>query len=230
MTTISKQLDHVRATITESELKHHRAINSVQLLAVSKRHSVDAIRAAYEQQQHHFGENYLNEALDKQTQLSDLAIHWHYIGSIQSNKTRKIAESFEWVHTVENLKIANRLSSQRPEHLAPLNICLQINIDKETSKSGLMPDIDALAAIVETIIQLPNVTLRGLMCIPAPKENPAQEIQSFQAMQSLLDQLNQRQSLSMDTLSMGMSGDIDSAIQCGATIVRVGTAIFGQRQ
>ncbi len=209
--------------------KAQRARDSVTLVAVSKKHPSEAIYAAYENGQRDFGENYLNEALEKQTLLTDLDIRWHYIGSMQSNKTRKIAENFAWVHTVDNFKIARRLSEQRPANMPPINICLQINIDAEESKSGLLPDVPMLLALAQNIDTLPHVVLRGLMCIPAPKQTQEEEIDTFTSMNTLMQQLNEHD-LSLDTLSMGMSDDLDSAISCGATIVRVGTAIFGQRQ
>lgn len=225
---IEQQLNKTRQNIQTICKKQQRPFQDIMLLAVSKRHPADNIREAFACGQRHFGENYLNEALEKQSQLKDLAIIWHYIGSIQSNKTKKIAEHFTWVHTVDHLKIATRLSHQRPEHLPALNLCLQLNIDDEDSKSGLPPNKDLLLQLATEIQSLPNVTLRGLMCIPAPKPSKVQERQTFQRMQSLLDYLN-RQGLALDTLSMGMSADLDTAIECGATIVRVGTAIFGQR-
>lgn len=227
---ITQQLDTIRRLISECAKKQQRAAEEITLLAVSKRHSADNIRTAFKHQQIDFGENYLNEALEKQAQLSDLAIRWHYIGSIQSNKTRKIAENFAWVHTVDSLRIARRLAAQRPGHLAPLNICLQINIDQEASKSGLAPDLDILLPLVAEIQTLTTIKLKGLMCIPAPKKNKDEERQTFRKMQTLRQQINQHIfDKRLDTLSMGMSDDLDTAIECGATIVRVGTAIFGQR-
>lgn len=224
---IINAITDIKEQIQTAQSRHQRS-DDVQLLAVSKRHSSEKIRLAYQSGQRDFGENYLNEALQKQIELHDLDITWHYIGSIQSNKTRKMAAHFSWIHTVDSLKIATRLSNQRPLELEPLNICLQINIDNETSKSGLLPDSVALSDLAREIHTLPHVVLRGLMCIPAPKESPAQEKHTFRQMQTLLQQLNQ-DSHALDTLSMGMSDDLDSAIACGATIVRIGTAIFGQR-
>ncbi len=203
--------------------------NSPLLLAVSKRHSAEKIRSLFDCGQRDFGENYLNESLEKQHILNELDITWHFIGHIQSNKTRKVASHFDWVHTVDSLKIAKRLSAQRPDDMPPLNICLQINIDKEVSKSGLLPNHEALLAIAQEVNTLPNLRLRGLMCIPAPKNHPEEERQSFMRMAKLKDFLNDN-GLSLDTLSMGMSDDLESAIACGATIVRVGTAIFGARE
>ncbi len=209
-----------------------RVKKSIILLAVSKRQSIESIKCAYQLGQQHFGENYLSEALEKQILLADYPIVWHYIGSIQSNKTRKIAENFTWVHSVDSLKVATRLSNQRPDNLPPINICLQINIDNEDTKSGFLPNIahdtDDLSVVVKTINGLPNINLRGLMCIPSPKQNKTDEIATFSRMRELLQQLND-DGLNLDTLSMGMSDDLESAIGCGATIVRVGTAIFGQR-
>lgn len=228
LTHIADNHQKVMQTIEQACHTHHRNPEQVTLLAVSKRHSVESIREALAIGQHHFGENYLNEAIEKQEQLSHTEIIWHYIGSIQSNKTRKIAEHFDWVHTVETLKVAQRLSNQRLDSQAPLNICLQINIDDEPTKSGLPNDESTIITIAEQINQLPNITLRGLMCIPAPKPNKAAEIKTFSRMQSLFQTLQSR-GIDIDTLSMGMSNDLDSAIECGATIVRVGTAIFGQR-
>lgn len=225
---IEQQLNKILQEIDKLYKAHRTNSKSITLLAVSKRHPARRIREAFSYGQRHFGENYLNEALEKQIQLSDLAIVWHYIGSIQSNKTKKIAENFTWVHTVDSLKIATRLSNQRPKSLLPLNICLQINIDVEVSKSGLSPNKDLLLQLATEIQALPNVTLRGLMCIPAPKSSKVQERETFRRMQYLLDYLNSK-GLLLDTLSMGMSNDLDTAIECGATVVRVGTAIFGQR-
>lgn len=225
---IEKALQKVHLIIEKIGQKSHRPANSVLLLAVSKRHGCDKIRQAYACGQRDFGENYLNEALEKQSRLSDLGINWHFIGHIQSNKTRKIAEYFDWVHTVDSLRIAKRLSAQRPEGLPPINICLQINIDGEDSKSGLTPDEDDLLTQAITIDKLPNIRLRGLMCIPAPKAEKGDERKTFARMANLQSYLNAN-GLSLDTLSMGMSDDLDSAIECGATIVRIGTAIFGQR-
>ncbi len=225
---IKTALNRVKQQIQFACKRTNRPLTSVVLLAVSKKHSALSIKMAYQAGQYHFGENYLNEALEKQQLLADYDIIWHYIGSIQSNKTRKIAENFAWVHSVGCLKIATRLSNQRPMELPPINICLQINIDREDSKSGFLPDNNELATIAKTITQLPNITLRGLMCIPSPKQNQADAIATFSRMSELLQRLND-DGLNLDTLSMGMSDDLESAIACGATIVRVGTAIFGQR-
>ncbi len=226
---IQQSLQDVHLKIRNACAVARRNPATVQLLAVSKRHRVEKIRAAYAAGQTDFGENYLNEALEKQEQLNDLPIQWHFIGHVQSNKTRKIAAHFDWVHTVDSVKVARRLSAQRPDNLSPINICLQINIDNEVSKAGLAPDKAALLTLANDIARLPRLNLRGLMCIPAPKNDSAAERESFARMADLQHFL-QANGLSLDTLSMGMSDDLDSAIACGATIVRVGTAIFGARQ
>lgn len=226
--TIQQALQNVLQQINVACKHSQRQPDSVLLLAVSKRHTVDNIRAAYQQGQRDFGENYLNEALAKQTELNDLAIQWHFIGHVQSNKTRKIAEHFHWVHAVDSLKVARRLSAQRPMGLPPINICLQINIDGEDSKAGLSPEKTSLLALATEVSALPNVALRGLMCIPAPKTDKVAEQQTFARMANLQHFLNDN-GLALDTLSMGMSDDLDSAIANGSTIVRVGTAIFGAR-
>lgn len=225
---IAKNLQSVRQQIQHACHKHHRHSEEVTLVAVSKYHAADKIRQAYAAKQRHFAENYVKEALEKQALLTELTIIWHFIGHIQSNKTRKIAEQFDWAHTVDSLKIAQRLSDQRPKHLDDLNICLQINIDAEDSKAGILPDTKALIALATSICTLPRIKLRGLMCIPAPKSDSKSEYQTFRRMVALnTDLINA--GFNVDTLSMGMSADIDTAIACGSTMVRVGTAIFGTR-
>ncbi|WP_193163855.1 YggS family pyridoxal phosphate-dependent enzyme [Microbulbifer hainanensis] len=225
---IIENLNRVRERIVTCCRSCGRAPEEVTLLAVSKTRPAEDLRAVWEAGQRDFGENYLQEALDKQADLADLPILWHFIGPLQSNKTRAVAEHFHWIHSVERLKIAQRLSAQRPAEMPPLNICLQVNVDGEESKSGAAPaEVGALAAAVA---QLPNLRLRGLMAIPAPRENAAAQREPFAQMQSLLLQL-QRQlpDQPLDTLSMGMSGDMEAAIECGATMVRIGTDIFGAR-
>ena len=225
---IIENLNRVRERIVTSCRTCGRNPGEVTLLAVSKTRPAEDLRAAWEAGQRHFGENYLQEALDKQADLADLPLEWHFIGPLQSNKTRAVAEHFHWMHSVDRLKIAQRLSDQRPADMPPLNLCLQVNIDGEESKSGAAPaDVGALAAAVA---QLPNLRLRGLMAIPAPREGAAAQREPFAQMQSLLEQL-QRQlpDQPLDTLSMGMSGDMEAAIECGATMVRIGTDIFGAR-
>lgn len=203
-----------------------RAPDSVTLLAVSKTRSADEVRELSQCGQRAFGENYLQEALDKIEALSDLDLEWHFIGPIQSNKTRPIAEHFDWVHSVDRLKIATRLSEQRPAHLPPLNICLQVNISDEASKSGCTPA--ELPALADAVARLPNLRLRGLMAIPRPEDDPVRQRRVFAQVRELLEQVQQTRP-DMDTLSMGMSADMDAAIQEGATLVRVGTALFGPR-
>jgi pyridoxal phosphate enzyme (YggS family) len=207
-----------------------RAPQSVSLLAVSKTFGPEAVLEAAEAGQRAFGENYLQEALDKiaavRAARPDLLLEWHFIGPIQSNKTRPIAESFDWVHSVDREKIARRLSEQRPPHLPPLNICLQVNISGEDSKSGVAPE--EVAALAQQVAGMPNLRLRGLMAIPEPEEDIERQRAPLRRMCELLASL-QAQGLSLDTLSMGMSSDLEAAVAEGATIVRIGTAIFGQR-
>jgi len=226
MTAILTNLQAIRRAIAEAAEAAQREPSSVSLLAVSKTFPSDAVREAYRAGQTAFGENYLQEALEKIDALRDLPLEWHFIGPIQSNKTRAIAENFAWVHSVDRLKVAQRLSEQRPSHMPPLNICLQVNVSGEESKSGVAPH--EVSDLAEEIMQLPRLKLRGLMAIPAIADNEAQQRQSFAQMRKLLEQLNQ-QGMELDTLSMGMSHDYAAAIHEGATIVRVGTAIFGVR-
>lgn len=224
---IDDQLAKVTARIHQAATAAGRNPQTVQLIAVSKTQPVAAVAEAYAWGQRVFGENYLQEALDKQTQLAGLPdIEWHFIGPIQSNKTRSIAAHFTWVHSVDRLKIAQRLSEQRPDELPPLNICVQVNIDDETTKSGI--SLTELPALVAAISQLPHLQLRGLMAIPAATNNPAQQRAAFAKLRSALESLN-AQGYGLDCLSMGMSGDMEAAIAEGATFVRVGTDIFGAR-
>ena len=223
MSTIADNVVLVQTRIQAAALAAQRDENSVQLLAVSKTKPAEALREAYAAGIRDFGENYLQEALGKQLELADLPLIWHFIGPIQSNKTRAIAEHFDWVHSVDRLKIAQRLSEQRPADLPPLNICIQVNVSGEASKSGCTPaDLPALA---NAISQLPRLKLRGLMAIPEPTEDRAAQDAAFAAVQSLQAGLG----LPLDTLSMGMSHDLESAIAMGATWVRIGTALFGTR-
>jgi pyridoxal phosphate enzyme (YggS family) len=224
---IDDQLAKVTARIHQAATAVGRNPQTVQLIAVSKTQPAQALAEAYAWGQRAFGENYLQEALDKQVQLASLAgIEWHFIGPIQSNKTRPIAEHFDWVHSVDRLKIAQRLHDQRPEALPPLNICVQVNIDDETTKSGV--SLDELPALVAAIAPLKRLTLRGLMAIPAATNNTDQQRAAFARLHRALVQLNQ-QGYGLDCLSMGMSGDLEAAIAEGATFVRVGTDIFGAR-
>ena len=206
-----------------------RSPTSATLLAVSKTKPAEMLREAWQHGQREFGENYLQEALDKQAALEDLdGIVWHFIGPLQSNKTRAVAEQFAWVHSVDRLKIAKRLSEQRPEALPPLNVCLQVNISREASKSGVLPE-DALA-LAQEIAALPGLALRGLMAIPAPAETLEAQRQPLAALRQLLEELQTAlPEAPLDTLSMGMSDDLEAAVLEGATLVRLGTAIFGAR-
>jgi hypothetical protein len=223
MSTIADNILQVSSRIQAATQAAHRDEHSVQLLAVSKTKPAEALREAYAAGLRDFGENYLQEALGKQLELADLPLIWHFIGPIQSNKTRAIAEHFAWVHSVDRLKIAQRLSEQRPAELPPLNICIQVNVSGEDSKSGCTPaDLPALA---QAISELPRLKLRGLMAIPEPTDDRAAQDAAFAAVQSLQASLN----LLLDTLSMGMSHDLESAIAQGATWVRIGTALFGAR-
>ncbi|MBA5980918.1 YggS family pyridoxal phosphate-dependent enzyme [Pseudomonas sp. MD195_PC81_125] len=223
MSTIADNIQLVSSRIQAATAAAGRSKNSVQLLAVSKTKPAQDLREAYAAGLRDFGENYLQEALGKQLELADLPLIWHFIGPIQSNKTRAIAEHFDWVHSVDRLKIAQRLSEQRPAELPPLNICIQVNVSGEASKSGCTPaDLPALAEAIST---LPRLKLRGLMAIPEPTEDRAEQDAAFAAVQRLQASLN----LPLDTLSMGMSHDLESAIAQGATWVRIGTALFGAR-
>ncbi|MHC8403167.1 YggS family pyridoxal phosphate-dependent enzyme [Pseudomonas sp. MDT1-17] len=223
MSTIADNILQVSSRIHAAAVAAKRDEDSVQLLAVSKTKPAEAVREAHAAGIRDFGENYLQEALSKQLELADLPLIWHFIGPIQSNKTRAIAEHFAWVHSVDRLKIAQRLSEQRPADLPPLNICIQVNVSGEASKSGCTPaDLPALA---NAISELPRLKLRGLMAIPEPTEDRAAQDAAFAAVQRLQASLN----LPLDTLSMGMSHDLESAIAMGATWVRIGTALFGAR-
>ncbi|WP_044269552.1 YggS family pyridoxal phosphate-dependent enzyme [Pseudomonas fluorescens] len=223
MSTIADNIGLVSQRIRAAADAVQRDASSIHLLAVSKTKPAQAVREAYAAGLRDFGENYLQEALGKQADLTDLPLSWHFIGPIQSNKTRAIAEHFAWVHSVERLKIAQRLSEQRPADLPPLNICIQVNVSGEASKSGCTPaDLPALATAISA---LPRLKLRGLMAIPEPTEDRAEQDAAFATVRDLQASLN----LALDTLSMGMSHDLESAIAQGATWVRIGTALFGAR-
>ena len=227
---ISAQLAQVREGIAEAARGAGRAPESVTLLAVSKTFSPEAVIEAADAGQREFGENYVQEALDKivavRTRRPDLDLIWHFIGPLQSNKTRLVAEQVDWVHSVDRLKIAQRLSDQRPDSLPPLNICLQVNVSGEASKSGVTPE--ELPALASAVIGLPRLRLRGLMAIPEPENDPVLQRRPFALLRDLQRQLI-ADGIPADTLSMGMSADMAAAIAEGATIVRIGTAIFGQR-
>jgi PLP dependent protein len=227
MATIDQNLTHVLERIHRATLSAKRT-EPPQLLAVSKMQTAAAIRTAYEAGQRAFGESYLQEAIDKQAELANCAIEWHFIGPIQANKTRGIAEHFSWAHSVSRIKIAQRLNEQRPPSLPPLNICLQVNLDEEESKAGI--SLTELSALAEALQSLPQLHLRGLMAIPAPRKTLQAQQDSFQRLtNALLTLQKQLPQAPLDTLSMGMSTDLEAAIAAGATIVRVGTAVFGQR-
>ncbi len=224
--TISDNLQTIGQIIRRAEQKYQRPPQSVQLLAVSKRHDENAIQAALAAGQYAFGENYAQEMLNKAELLAAEHVDWHFIGPLQSNKTRQIAATALWVHTVDRLKIAKRLSEQKPEQRPAINICLQVNISGEASKSGIEPQ--ALPELAAQIAELPGLNLRGLMAIPAVSEVFTQQREVFAKLRELQEDLI-KGGLPLDTLSMGMSGDMEAAIAEGATMVRIGTAIFGQR-
>jgi pyridoxal phosphate enzyme (YggS family) len=227
MTMIADRLQMVRQRMLEACAHHGRDPSSVLLLAVSKTHGPDMVEAAYRAGQTAFGENYVQEAVEKITTLHHLPLQWHCIGPIQSNKTRLVAEHFDWIHTVDRLKIAQRLSERRPSSMAPLQVCIQVNVDGGPTKSGVVPD-EALA-LAQAVRELPRLWLRGLMCIPEPASDFIAACALFERARDLFLSLN-AQGLALDTLSMGMSADLEAAIASGSTMVRVGSAIFGERQ
>jgi pyridoxal phosphate enzyme (YggS family) len=226
MTMIQIKLRQVQQRIAQACAQAGRAPQSVQLLAVSKTFGADAVVQAHAAGQTAFGENYIQEGVDKIRQLAHLPLQWHCIGPIQSNKTRLVAEHFDWVHTIDRLKIAQRLSEQRPAGLAPLQVCIQVNVDGGTSKSGVTP-AEALG-LARDVAALPNVRLRGVMSIPEPAIDFIAACAVFTRVRAVFDALN-AEGLGLDTLSMGMSADMEAAIHEGSTMVRVGTAIFGGR-
>ncbi len=225
-TSIADNIARVRAQMAAACQSAGRAPGSVQLLAVSKTWSADAVRQAHAAGQTAFGENYIQEAVDKITTLQDLPLVWHCIGPIQSNKTRLVAEHFDWVHSVDRLKIAQRLSEQRPADMPPLQVCVQVNVDGGANKAGVAPD--ALPELAQAVAALPGLRLRGLMCIPEPAPDFATQKQLFDRAGALFHGLK-AQGLALDTLSMGMSADLEAAVHAGSTLVRVGSAIFGAR-
>jgi pyridoxal phosphate enzyme (YggS family) len=225
MTSIAERLSAVRARLHAAEWAAGRPEGSVLLLAVSKTQPAEALADAYRQGQWDFGESYLQEALAKQEQLTDFDIVWHFIGPIQSNKTRAIASQFAWVHSVDRLKIAQRLSEQRPSQLPSLNVCIQVNVSGEVSKSGV--SLAELPGFATAVAKLPRLNLRGLMAIPAPADEFEEQRTAFRILRQALQALDIE---GLDTLSMGMSFDLEAAVREGATIVRIGTAIFGPRR
>lgn len=230
MSIISDNMQAVEQAIQAAAQAAGRPRDAVHLLAVSKTFPFDAVLDAMQTGQRAFGENYLQEGVDKIAAVAaaapDASLEWHFIGPIQSNKTRPIAENFAWVHAVDRLKIAQRLSEQRPANLPPLNVCLQVNISGEASKSGVAPE--QLAELAHAVAALPHLRLRGLMAIPEPESDAAKQHLPFARVRVLYEQL-QADGLPLDTLSMGMSGDLAAAVAEGATIIRIGTAIFGAR-
>ena len=228
MTTIAANIQQVRERMARACALAHRPVESVTLLIVSKTYSAEAVREAVAAGERRFGENYVQEGIDKIGALIDLRsdLEWHLIGPLQSNKTRVVASQFDWVHTVDRLKIAERLSAQRPPELPPLQVCLQVNTSGEANKSGIDPA--ELAPLARAVAVLPGLRLRGLMAIPEPTEDPAAQRRAHRALRDLFDRLR-ADGLELDTLSMGMTADLEAAILEGATIVRVGTAIFGAR-
>ncbi len=226
MSQLTLALHTVQAQLAEATRLSGRDAGAVQLLAVSKTFPAAAVREVYAAGQRAFGENYVQELQAKAAELADLAITWHFIGPLQSNKTRIVAETAHWVHSIERLKIAERLSAQRPAHLPPLNVCVQVNVSGEDSKSGCAP-ADA-PALLRAVAALPQLQLRGLMCIPEPTPDAATLAARFAVLRQLQAQMAD-EGLALDTLSMGMSSDMAAAIAAGSTMVRVGTAIFGAR-
>lgn len=226
MTTIALNLQSVHERIARACAAAQRDVNEVTLLPVSKTFGPDAVREAFAAGERAFGENYIQEAVEKQALLADLPITWHCIGPIQSNKTRLVAQHFAWAHAVDRLKIAQRLSEQRPPELAPLSVCIQVNIDGGPNKAGVAP-AEALA-LAREVAQLPRLSLRGLMTIPEPAEDFEAQFAVHRRARALFDELRSA-GLPLDTLSMGMTADLEAAIHAGSTLVRVGTAIFGGR-
>jgi pyridoxal phosphate enzyme (YggS family) len=225
---VARHLDEVRQRIAKAAADASRDASAVTLLAVSKTFPAEDVRAAFNAGQRAFGENYVQEAVAKITELADLRseIEWHFIGPLQSNKTKVVAENFDWVHSVDRLKIAERLSDQRGDNMAPLNVCLQVNVSGEASKSGVTPD--ETLALAQAIAALPKLKLRGLMAIPEPAGTLDEQRAPHRRLREIMDTLRAA-GLELDTLSMGMSADIEAAILEGSTMVRIGTAIFGAR-
>ena len=235
MTTIGNNLKDVRVRITTACMKADRDPADLTLIAVSKTFGVDAVREAFAEGQTAFGENYLQEAVEKIAALQDLPLTWHCIGPVQSNKSRLAAENFHWVHTVASLRLAERLSAQRPAHLPPLQICLQVNIDGGENKSGLAPA--EVVPLALQVARLPGLSLRGLMTIPEPREDLAEQLAVHAESRALFDAVAKAlgeaeaggESVRFDTLSMGMTADLEAAVKAGSTMLRVGSAIFGGR-
>ena len=226
MIRVTENLRLIRDLLAEATSAAGRSDSSVKLLAVSKKQPVSAILAAAEAGQRDFGENFVQEGLEKIAAAGRDDLIWHFIGHLQTNKTRAVAAHFDWVHTVDRFKVAKRLSEQRPDTMDSLNICLQVNIDNEPAKSGVQPD--EVASLANDIVGLPRIRLRGLMCLPASRNDPEEQREPFARLRQLFESLRS-EGLDIDTLSMGMSGDFAAAIHEGSTIVRIGTAVFGPR-
>ena len=224
---VTENLKLISDLLALSTVEAERRPQDVNLLAVSKKQPVEKILAAADAGQRDFGENFVQEGLEKIAKTRGRALIWHFIGHLQSNKTREVAENFDWVHTIDKLKTAQRLSDQRPPALSPLNLCLQVNVDGEASKSGVAPA--ALLELATAVDQLPNLSLRGLMCLPIARTDPAEQRKPFAELRKMAESLR-AEGIPVDTLSMGMSGDYQAAIMEGATIVRIGTALFGERK
>ncbi len=227
MQTAKQRLDKVLSSIHDAANRAGRAPDDIRLIGASKAQPVAAIRELAILGVQNFGENFVQEALEKQAALADLDLIWHFIGRIQSNKTREIAKHFDWVHSVDRIEIARRLSQQRPADQDPLNICLQVNIQHEPTKAGL--DLESLDAVAHTVNELPAIRLRGLMVVPQPTDDLVAQRDPFAQLRTALERLN-AQGLQLDTLSMGMTADMDAAILEGATMIRIGTALFGPRE
>lgn len=226
MMTVADSLRTVRVRIAAAAAAHGRTAAEVALLAVSKTHPPEVIRTAHGAGQRAFGENYVQEVLAKMAPLRDLELEWHFIGPLQSNKTRAVAENCAWIHTVDRERIGRRLATQRPAGLGPLNVCIEVNVSGEASKAGVAPD-EALA-LARTLAPLPGLRLRGLMCVPSATSDSTRQRDAFRTLARLLQELN-ASGLALDTLSMGMTADLEAAIAEGSTLVRVGTGIFGPR-
>jgi len=223
---VTENFRKIQDLLAEACAETGRASDAIQLLAVSKTKPAEAVLELAAAGQRHFGENFVQEAIDKMAQVGRDDLIWHFIGHLQANKTRAVAEHFDWVHTVDRAKIARRLSAQRPDEAADLNVCIQVNIDQETDKSGVaLSDVQALA---ETVVELPKLKFRGLMCIPAVREDAEAQREPFARLRGALEELK-KAGVAADTLSMGMTADFAAAIREGATIVRIGTALFGAR-
>jgi len=224
---VTENFRKIQDLLAEAAVRANRPVDSVRLLAVSKTKPVEAVLEAVAAGQHDFGENFAQEGIDKMSEVARDDLTWHFIGRLQSNKTKAVAENFDWVHTIDRLKIAERLSRQRPADKPDLDICIQVNVDREAGKSGIM--LDDLEPLARGVAALPRIRLRGLMCLPAIREDPGEQREPFAILRRASESL-QESGLDLDTLSMGMTADYEAAIAEGATIVRIGTALFGKRE